>query len=56
MPQWRTSNHSRPQFSDAKVLTLGVLQGCLGTVTLKQAYAFAVGNLSGAFPHLPNYP
>lgn len=54
--QWRTSNHSRPQFSDAEVLTLGVLQGCLGTATLKQAYAFAAGNRRGAFPHLPNYP
>ena len=54
--QWRTSNNSRPQFSDAEVLTVGVLQGCLGTATLKQAYAFAAGNLRGAFPHLPNYP
>lgn len=53
--QWRTSNNRRPAFTDAEVLTLGLLPGCLGTATLKQGYAFAAGNLRGAFPYLPSY-
>ena len=53
--QWRRSNHHDPAFTDAEVITLGLLQSCLGVATLKQAYRFAAANLRGAFPRLPSY-
>ena len=53
--QWRRANNKQPEFTDAEVLTLGLLPGCLGTATLKQAYRFAANNLRRAFPRLPSY-
>jgi transposase len=53
--QWRRSNHQHPAFTDAEVITLALLQGCLGAATLKHAYRYAAGNLSEAFPRLPSY-
>lgn len=52
---WRRSNHHDPDFSDAEVITVGLLQGCLGVATLKQTYRFVAANLRAAFPHLPSY-
>jgi hypothetical protein len=54
--QWRRANHCHPRFSDAEVITIGLLQGCLGVATLKQAYGFVAQNHPAAFPHLPTYP
>jgi transposase len=54
--QWRRANHCRPTFSDAEVITIGLLQGCLGVSTLKRAYRFVADNQPAAFPHLPTYP
>jgi hypothetical protein len=53
--QWRRSHHREPAFTDAEVITLGLLQGCLGMATLKQAYRFAAANLRRTFPRLPSY-
>lgn len=53
--QWRRANNNHPEFTDAEVITLGLLQGCLGVATLKHAYRFAAANLRAAFPHLPSY-
>jgi transposase len=53
--QWRCANHCHPTFSDAEVITIGLLEGCLGVATLKQAYRFVADSLSDAFPHLPTY-
>jgi transposase len=53
--QWRRSLHRHPAFTDAEVITIGLLQGCLGTATLKQTYQFVANNLRQAFPRLPNY-
>jgi transposase len=53
--QWRRSNHHDPEFTDAEVITLGLLQGCLGVATLKQAYQYVAANCAAAFPHLPCY-
>jgi transposase len=52
---WRRSPHGDPSFTDAEVLTIALLQGCLGVSTLKQAYQFVAANQPAAFPHLPSY-
>lgn len=53
--QWRRANHAHPAFTDAEVLAVALLQGCLGVATLKHAYRYAAANLRSAFPHLPSY-
>ena len=52
---WRRSNNRRPGFTDAEVLTIGLLQPALGLVSLKHAYELVRDNLRGAFPRLPSY-
>jgi transposase len=53
--QWRRSNHRDPAFTDAEVITIGLLQGCLGVATLKQTYQFVAANHRAAFPRLTGY-
>jgi transposase len=53
--QWRRSNHGHPAFTDAEVITLALLPGCLGAATLKHAYRSAQANWRSAFPLLPSY-
>lgn len=53
--QWRRSNQRDPAFTDAEVITIGLLQGCLGVATLKQTYRFVAANHRRAFPALPSY-
>jgi transposase len=53
--QWRHSPHAHPQFSDAEVLTVALLQGVLEVATLKQTYRLVAQNWRAAFPHLPSY-
>ena len=52
---WRRSPNSQPAFTDAEVLTIGLMQSCLGVATLKQAYLLIAHNFGGAFPKLPCY-
>lgn len=52
---WRRSNHRAPAFSDAEVLTIGLMQGHLGVATLKQTYRLIAHNFRDAFPRLPTY-
>lgn len=52
---WRRSNHRAPRFSDAEVITIGLLQGCLGVATLKQTYKRIRDDFKSAFPLLPSY-
>jgi hypothetical protein len=52
---WRRSPHHDPDFTDAEVITIALLQGCLGVATLKQAYHFVAANHPSASPHLPSY-
>jgi hypothetical protein len=40
LAQWRQSPHDTPDFADAEVLTLALLQGCWGVASLKQTYSF----------------
>jgi len=53
---WRCSPNDRPTFTDAEVLTLGLMQNCLGVATLKQTYRLIAQNVPDAFPHLCSYP
>lgn len=52
---WRRSPNSRPAFTDAEVLTIGLLQGSLGCATLKRVYLLVRANWRRAFPHLCSY-
>jgi hypothetical protein len=52
---WRRSPHANPAFTDSEVLTIGLMQGCLGVATLKQTYRLIAHNFADAFPKLPTY-
>src|SRR5947209_19041038 len=53
---WRRSPHDTPEFTDAEVLTVALLQGCLGVASLKQTYRLVAHNYRSAFPQLCSYP
>jgi transposase len=53
--QWRRTPNDHPDFTDAEVITVALLQGCLGCATFKQAHRFAAANLRAVFPRLPGY-
>jgi hypothetical protein len=52
---WRRSNHRAPGFTDAEVITIGLMQGCLGVATLKQTYLLIARNFRHLVPKLPSY-
>ena len=56
LAHWRHSPYAQPQFSDAEVLTVALLQGVFEVATLKQTYRLVAHNWRAAFPHLPSYP
>lgn len=53
--QWRNSPNAAPAFTDAEVLTIGLLQGVFGCATLKKTYQMVAANWRSAFPHLCSY-
>ena len=53
--RWRHSPHAAPAFTDSEVLTLALLQGCLGVPSLKQTYRLVDQNYRSAFPRLCSY-
>jgi IS5 family transposase len=55
LAHWRQSPHDRPAFTDAEVLTIALLQGCLGVASLKQTYCLVAHNHRCAFPSLCSY-
>src|SRR5712692_4514553 len=55
LAHWRHSPHAQPQFSDAEVLTVALLQGVFEVATLKQTSRLVAHNWRAAFPHLPSY-
>jgi transposase len=52
---WRTSPNDKPAFTDAEVITIGVMQGCFGVSTLKKAFQLIAANYRSAFPKLCSY-
>lgn len=55
LAQWRRSNNHAPAFTDAEVLTIGLMQGVFGVATLKQTYRLVATNWRTAFPKLCSY-
>ncbi|MBV9679905.1 MAG: IS982 family transposase, partial [Acidobacteriaceae bacterium] len=55
LARWRRSPHQAPAFTDAEVLTMALLQGCLEVASLKQTYRLVAQNYGTAFPHLCSY-
>ena len=55
LAHWRRSPHAQPQFSDAEVLTIALVQGVFEVATLKQTYRLVAQNWRTAFPALPVY-
>jgi hypothetical protein len=53
--QWRRSPNHEPEFTDAEVITIGLMQECLGVATLKEAYEIIVQNDRSAFPLACSY-
>jgi hypothetical protein len=52
---WRRSPNASPAYTDAEVITVGLMQGCFGVATLKQAYRLVAADWRDAFPRLPGY-
>jgi hypothetical protein len=55
LAQWRQSPHDAPLFTDSEVLTIALLQGCLGVASRKQTYRLVAHNCRAAFPPLCSY-
>jgi hypothetical protein len=55
LAQWRVSPNAEPIFTDAEVITIGLMQSCLGVATLKKTYQLIRNNLPAAFPQLCSY-
>lgn len=53
--RWRQSHNSTPDFTDAEVIAVGLMQGCFGCATLKKTYRLIADNYADAFPRLPTY-
>src|SRR3954454_10815037 len=53
---WRQSPHDTPRFADSEVLTLALLQGCLGVASLKQTYRLVAADYHCGVPRLCSYP
>jgi transposase len=55
LAQWRHSPNDLPLFTDAEVLTIALIQGCLGVQSLKETYKKIADNYRTAFPQLCSY-
>ncbi|MCC6446303.1 MAG: IS982 family transposase [Armatimonadetes bacterium] len=50
LAQWRTSNNAALAFTDAEVITMGLMQGGLGVDTLKKTYSLIAATFREWFP------
>jgi hypothetical protein len=55
LTNWRASNHQQPEFTDAEVLTLALMQSYFRTPTLKRTFLLVLANDPQAFPKCPTY-
>jgi transposase len=55
LAHWRRSPNSVPAFTDAEVVTIGLMQSFLGVASLKQTYDLIADNFAAAFPRLCSY-
>ncbi len=52
---WRRSNNDDPDFTDAEVIVIALMQGYFRTDTLKRTYELVVANAGRAFPDRAGY-
>ena len=52
---WRRSNNNDPEFTDAEVIVIALMQGYFRTDTLKRTYELVVANAEKAFPDRAGY-
>lgn len=52
---WRRSPNREPAFTDSEVITIALMQSCLGVDSLKQTYNLIASNFASAFPKLCSY-
>ena len=55
LSRWRQSPNAEPRLTDSEVITVGLMQSCLGVTTLKRAYQHIRTNYLRAFPLLCSY-
>jgi len=55
LAQGRGSNNDEPAFTDAEVITLGLMQGALEGDPLKKTYGLIAANFGGWFPRWVSY-
>jgi hypothetical protein len=55
LAHWRSSPNASPAFADAEVITIALMQSCLGVASLKQTYKLISNNYASAFPKLCSY-
>lgn len=55
LANWRRSANDEPSFSDAEVLTIGLMQSCFNVAKLKEVYEKIRDNYLAAFPQLCSY-
>ncbi len=55
LAQWRRSPNAQPAFTDSEVITIALMQSCLGVDSLKQTYKLISNNFASAFPLMCTY-
>lgn len=55
LAQWRESNNNLPDFTDAEVITIALMQGYFRTDTLKRTFLLVRANDPQAFPKCCTY-
>lgn len=55
LAHWRNSPNALPAFTDSEVITIALMQSCIGVDSLKQTYKLIRDNFASAFPLLPPY-
>jgi hypothetical protein len=55
LAQWRQSNHRNPEFTDAEVLTIAMMQSYFRTPTLKRTFLLVRANDPQAAPKCCSY-
>lgn len=55
LARWRHSPNADPAFADSEVITIALMQSCLGVDSLKQTYTLIAENFASAFPLVCSY-
>lgn len=55
LANWRKSNHQKPQFADAEILTIALMQSEFGVESLRKTHTLIADNFGAEFPRLCGY-